>query len=74
MELVGLAIIAVVVLWLVGGIKSARKAVDMANNEINSAHAVHKDKVVRKLKNLEINADDYAAAKEKLDLINSFEL
>lgn len=75
MELIGLVLIAVVVCWKVGIIKSVKETVDMANNEVAVQSATHKSSVVKRAAELDsLDKETLAKAKENIAALKDFQL
>ena len=77
MELISLAVLAiviVVVIWLFNFDRPLRQVAEMANNQVAAHHAEHKAKMVVKLSKIELNTENVKKAKEVLAQIDSFDL
>lgn len=66
MEIAIIIVVAVVVAWFFGFVKSLRTIAETANTEVASYNVIHKNKVAKKLASLDINEEDWVKAKEAI--------
>ena len=85
LELIGLGIAIILVLWATGLLRpvqklaavasdSVERAANMADREMKKLDAKHTDKVVNDLAKIEIDPKTYEKAKSNLAQIKAFEL
>lgn len=79
METIGLAVLAILVVWKLGILKAAKDTIEtsttMATDEIKIQAAEHKTGVIERAAKLKaVDADTVAKAKANIEAINSFEL
>jgi hypothetical protein len=71
MEMVLMVVLAIGLVWYLGGLKTGRRAVDMANREVMLADSKHKLSVANDMAALDIDAEKVQQAKEKQALLDS---
>lgn len=76
MEILAIGVVALVVVWVFGFVKSIRSVADMANNEVAVQAAVHKNKCVDRLAALDVDgfAEKHAKAKNVAKTMKEFNL
>lgn len=74
MEMVFLIVAIVLVAWFLGFVRSARKAADMANKEMEFQSLQHEVSLLNRTAGLKVTAENAEKAKANIALLDSIRL